>query len=666
MATEQQMREMGDQIDGVKRANPWDGLKYMERAALLEREVGWDGFDAGDRFDVIENVLRGKDRSGWLDGIPTTEEKTAREDAIWAEAARRGNGSPNSEPYFRRDGIGAAQDFIAALKRTEDFVRLDDGHVVSEWLDRPEGDFTRLGSWDRLEERDKLAAVMVSDATEMLGGDDIRALLTREIDFTRVPRDAQREWLGEVYHDAREDKAELRSSEMAESHEDRGRADRLAEFSAWIEEWRRKGADSEGAKSTEEEKLRKLFWESCTVSNGFTVPGADVLAAIERNVDYAGLPAVQREMLEELRARLDARQFDGPQAEQRDVVGPVLSQAVDAGFFEESLRIAKESQERPWAEIPEDRKVRQLIEMARDSGAWVDWDFDGTTPGTHVLDTIEREVDYAKLSPWRREGLERLRDQVDREELAGEKPYAADRSDRAGYALRTTELEAIIQDYRHFGDTAQRPVQLPWAELREEEKLDRLERAIGFLNLVGESKTVDIINREVDLASVPEDRRRAIEETGAFDRVVADLPRRWHEDGHGDGMETWDDQSDLEKIGYLAGYAVKHEAPYWRFLDAAGRILGLEPGQEFTRDELHELGRQFRWARGDFSADGPARAIRSRHGPGRSGANIRSGISRITHKPCSISFAELPIRPFPKLIRGWRPWRRIASIRSSP
>ena len=108
----------------------------------------------------------------------------------------------------------------------------------------------------------------------------------------------------------------------------------------------------------------------------------------------------------------------------------------------------------------------------------------------------------------------------------------------------------------------------------------------------------------MDLASVPEDRRRAIEETGAFDRVVADLPRRWHEDGHGDGMETWDDQSDLKKIGYLAGYAVKHEAPYWRFLDAAGRILGLEPGQEFTRDELHERGRQFRWVGGDFSADG--------------------------------------------------------------
>jgi hypothetical protein len=177
----------------------WDKMTRVERAALLEGAVDRDGFDAAERFDAIENVLAGKDRARWLEGIATRAERDAREDATWAEAARRGNGSPNSEPYFRRDGIGAAQDFIAALKRTEDFVRLDNGHVVSEWLDRPEGDFTRLGAWDRLEERDKLGAVMLGDATEMLGGGDIRALLTRAIDFTRVPRDEQRRWLGEVY-----------------------------------------------------------------------------------------------------------------------------------------------------------------------------------------------------------------------------------------------------------------------------------------------------------------------------------------------------------------------------------------------------------------------------------------------------------------------------------
>ena len=193
---------MLDQIEKVSRLPRWPAMSHRERAAALERHVQWDGFDAGDRFDVIENVLHGKDRSNWLDGIRTLAEKAAREDAIWEEAAQRGNGSPNSEPYIRSDWVGFAQDVIDTLKRTEDLVRIGKGQVVSEWLDRPEGDFTRLGGWKRLEERDKLAAVMSSNATEMLGGDDTRALLRREIDFTQVPRDAQRRWLGEVYHNA--------------------------------------------------------------------------------------------------------------------------------------------------------------------------------------------------------------------------------------------------------------------------------------------------------------------------------------------------------------------------------------------------------------------------------------------------------------------------------
>jgi hypothetical protein len=153
----------------------------------------------------------------------------------------------------------------------------------------------------------------------------------------------------------------------------------------------------------------------------------------------------------------------------------------------------------------------ESIQMARDSGVWVDFwdDMDGMTLGAHVLEAIEREVDYAKLAPWRREGLEKLRAQLDAGELAGESLHPSDRSDRAGYALRMAELEAIIQDYKHSGDTSLRPVQLSWEQLGEEEKLDRIERAIGFLSLEGESKTGHFIGREVDLARVPEDRRPA-------------------------------------------------------------------------------------------------------------------------------------------------------------
>ena len=101
-----------DQIEKVSQLPRWPAMSHRERAAALERHVQWDGFDADDRFDVIENVLHGKDRSGWLDGIRTLAEKTAREDAIWEEAARRGNGSPNSEPYIRREWISFAQEVI--------------------------------------------------------------------------------------------------------------------------------------------------------------------------------------------------------------------------------------------------------------------------------------------------------------------------------------------------------------------------------------------------------------------------------------------------------------------------------------------------------------------------------------------------------------------------
>src|SRR3954452_4316774 len=78
----------------------WDKMTRVERAAWLARAVDWDEFDAAERFNAIENVLEGKGRSRWLEGIATRAERDAREDAIWAEAAWRGNGSPNSEPYF--------------------------------------------------------------------------------------------------------------------------------------------------------------------------------------------------------------------------------------------------------------------------------------------------------------------------------------------------------------------------------------------------------------------------------------------------------------------------------------------------------------------------------------------------------------------------------------
>jgi hypothetical protein len=286
-----------------------------------------------------------------------------------------------------------------------------------------------------------------------------------------------------------------------EISEDRRRADLIVEFVERIATWRKEDVASKWVKMSEEDKLRGIYWESNTVPDG-----AATLAAIEANVDYAGLPAFQREMLRDLRGRLDAGEFDGSQAENPDPASTDLLRIVDTGFFEQSLRIAKQNKDGAWAKTPDDQKVGRLIEMARESGAWTDWDGYGSTAGAYVLAAIEREVDYAKLSPWRRDGLQRLRRELDGAGGAGNSPYATDEKDRFGTALRTAEFEATIQDYKHFGDMVDRPVRLPWTELTMEEKLARVNRAIGDLGLDGESKPVEIISREVDLARVPEHR----------------------------------------------------------------------------------------------------------------------------------------------------------------
>jgi hypothetical protein len=97
----------------------------------------------------------------------------------------------------------------------------------------------------------------------------------------------------------------------------------------------------------------------------------------------------------------------------------------------------------------------------------------------------------------------------------------------------------------------------------------------------------------------------------AFDRVVADLPHRWFEDGHGDTGETWEQQSAVEKIGYLAGRAAAHNLSFERFVAAAGRTLGLASGEEFTPVEVQHLLRQIRWAHGDDSDDRTGRSPHS-------------------------------------------------------
>jgi hypothetical protein len=64
-----------------------------------------------------------------------------------------------------------------------------------------------------------------------------------------------------------------------------------------------------------------------------------------------------------------------------------------------------------------------------------------------------------------------------------------------------------------------------------------------------------------------------------FDRVVADLPRQWHHDGHAQRGGTWEELDTADKLGYLVGHAARHKVSFERLTDAAERTLGLAPGR---------------------------------------------------------------------------------------
>ena len=158
------------------------------------------------------------------------------------------------------------------------------------------------------------------------------------------------------------------------------------------------------------------------------------------------------------------------------------------------------------------------------------------------------------------------------------------------------EFEAHVQDFKQFGVEDDRGAPRRWQELSEEEKFDRIVGNIRELHLENELAAYRVLGREVDIGHKQD----------PFDRIVADLPRRWRRDGHADSGETWEEQSNVEKIGYLAGYAATHRVHFDRFVDAAARTLGLASWEEFTADDIGHLLAQIRWAHGDYSED-PAR-----------------------------------------------------------
>ena len=367
--------------------------------------------------------------------------------------------------------------------------------------------------WKRLPEEEKLSRLAQQVDWRDISADEKSSLLEREVDFTQVPGETQERFLASGSNE-RDDAARAPASATLTftSSEDRGQADLVSDFGARIETLKRGGVPSypplerrkPWAQTPEREKLEAIVWESTTVWLGagsfrpdadghavIAVPGTATLTAVEEHVDYAGLPPVQREMLEDLRAKLHAGQLGGADANGKDLVAMGLARVVGVGHFDEMLQAAKESKDRPWAEVPEADKVPLIVDMAQEAGP----------PGTYVLAAIERDVDYGKLPSWRRGALEGLRAGLNRGELDGENPNPAYQGDRAELALRLAELEARVEDGKQFGISTKFGQHWAWPELREEQKLDRIEWEIRELHLNSEARAYAVIDREVDLTA---------------------------------------------------------------------------------------------------------------------------------------------------------------------
>ena len=200
---------------------------------------------------------------------------------------------------------------------------------------------------------------------------------------------------------------------MTDSREVRETLDPVAEFGKRIDRLRREGAYDHWrgayvawAEATEGLKLNAIVGEALSASvTAPTVAGHETLTAVEQNIDYAGLPAWQRDMLHDVRAKLDAGQLDGPHHGRMNRAWKALDRIVAIDKFDRWLERYKAEglydrpSNTPWTEVPEARKVSAIVGLAQHEGP----------PGAYAVAAIEREVDYGKLPPWRREALEGLR-----------------------------------------------------------------------------------------------------------------------------------------------------------------------------------------------------------------------------------------------------------------
>ena len=158
---------------------------------------------------------------------------------------------------------------------------------------------------------------------------------------------------------------------MADSEEGRGQAKAVAAFESRIEKLRREGVYEDHrddmtpwVEATEALKLEMIVMSAqYASSDAGTVPGSVTLRMIEREVKDAGLPAVEREMLGNAKARIETGQLDGPHPNRRmDRAWMALRDIVAVSEFQWRLE-AHTLEDRWWADVPDDRKVGMMVAM---------------------------------------------------------------------------------------------------------------------------------------------------------------------------------------------------------------------------------------------------------------------------------------------------------------
>lgn len=299
-------------------------------------------------------------------------------------------------------------------------------------------------------------------------------------------------------------------------------SDRIARFRESIERLQREGVFGHGRHDTVPwgeasagTRLDGLLWAALDPgASGPPLPDDELMNAVDRHVDAAGLSPAQRERLDLVRAAFAAGRLDGGDPSgHRNAAYDALRAVAGIEHFERGVEQYKRDglynrpANTPWADVPEAKKVDALVGLAEQEHP----------PGTYALAAIEREVDYSRLPEGRRAAFEGLRARIDAGELEG--PQPRDLGDRANYALRLAEFEQRVEDYKRAGDPWQGQIPVPWATLAEVRKLDLIVMAAKGLHLHFEPREYEVIDREVDLARVPAGRRRGIEAAREMTRL---------------------------------------------------------------------------------------------------------------------------------------------------